>query len=180
MKFNDSSKEISIIKFAAQSYAGVGGNPMRLFRESAEWLYECYKNTEDLLCLKASVQTINAYMEMGLLYEASKDIFDPIIKEAEIQFERRFPKHIYPQNLVKRKISHVRAVLGYWPQSKNRDCDAEWITKDILDKVEKKEKGYFCYGRGKNEISFELLILDEDAYLMDLERKKIYVFEKQE
>ena len=178
MELKNCSGETTVIKFAAESYMGVGGNPVVLFTEAAEWLYSCYKKTGDEICLKASIQIIKAYMEMGLLYEAAKDIFDKILGEEGVIAIEAFPKRVYTQNLLKRKATHVREVLGYWPKAKNKNCNAEWITKDILKKVENREIGCFYYGKKEDIFSFELLVLKEEAYLLDLERKKIYVFEQ--
>lgn len=178
MELKNCSGETTVIKFAAESYMGVGGNPVVLFTEAAEWLYSCYKKTGDEICLKASIQIIKAYMEMGLLYEAAKDIFDKILGEEGVTAIEAFPKRVYTQNLLKRKATYVREVLGYWPKAKNKNCNAEWITKDILKKVENREIGCFYYGKKEDIFSFELLVLEEEAYLLDLERKKIYVFEQ--
>lgn len=178
MELKHCSDETTVIKFAAESYMGVGGNPFVLFTESAKWMYSCYKNTGDEICLKASIQIIKAYMEMGLLYEAAKDIFDKILAEEGVIAKERFPKRVYTQNKLKRKTTHVREVLGYWSKVKKKNCNAEWITRDILKKVENREIGCFYYGKREDVFSFELVVLEEDAYLMDLERKKIYVFEQ--
>lgn len=174
----DCLQDTNIIKFAAESYVGVGGNPITLFTESAEWLYNCYQDTKDVICLQAAKQIIRAYMEMGLLYEASKDIFDKILDAVGVAFEEEFPKGIYSQRKVRCKVTQIREILGYWPHTNENQYNAEWISKDIVKKVKSKEYGCFCYGKRKNEITFELLILEENAYLMDLEKKRIYVFEQ--
>lgn len=170
-------QETNIIKFAAESYVGVGGNPFVLFTESAEWLYDCYKDTKDVICLKAAKQIIRAYMEMGLLYEAAKETFDKILDASGVLFEEEFPTGIYSQEKVKCKVTQIRETLGYWPHTSEKQYNAEWISKDIMEKVKNKEYGCFYYGKRKNEITIELLILEEDAYLMDLEKKRIYVLE---
>ncbi|MGN0335464.1 MAG: hypothetical protein ACI4DV_07380 [Lachnospiraceae bacterium] len=178
MEWGHFSDETQIIKFAAESYMGVGGDPVILFTKSAEWLYSCYKNSGDEICLKASMQIINAYMEIGLLYEVAKETFDKILSEMGVTVEEEFPKRVYSKNIIKRKKNHIREVLGYWPKSKKCNRNAEWISIDILKKVENKEVGCFYYGKRDDVLSFELMILEEESYLMDLERKKIYVFEQ--
>ena len=95
MKLKNSSENSSIIKFAAESYVGAGGNPVVLFTESAEWLYECYEKTGDEICLKAARQIVNVYVEMGLLYAAGKDIFEKILTASGTTFEQEFPARIY-------------------------------------------------------------------------------------
>lgn len=174
----DCLQETNIIKFAAECYVGVGGNPLVLFTESAKWLYDCYQDTKDVICLKAAKQIIRVYMEMGLLYEAAKEIFDKILDAEGVTFEDEFPTGIYSQETVRCKVTQIRETLGYWLHTSEKQYNAEWISRDIIKKVKNKEYGCFYYGKRKNEITFELLILEEDAYLMDLEKKRIYVFEQ--
>lgn len=174
----DYRQETDVIRFAAESYVGVGGNPRELFMKSAQWLYNCYETTEDLMCLKAAKQMVRAYMEMGLLYEAAKEVFDKILEAAGIVFEDEFPKGLYSQKAIKCKVTQIRETLGFWPHTNEKRYNAEWIARDIFGKVSSSEYGCFYYGKRENEVTFELLILREDAYLMDIEKKRIYVFEK--
>ena len=171
-------EETSIIKFVAESYVGVGGNPIVLFTESAEWLYNCYEKTGDCVCLRAAKQIVRAYMELGLLYESAEGIFEKILKAAGTSFEEEFPKCIYTQNTLKWKVTQIREVLGFWPYTSENKYSANQVAQDILDKVNNNEYGCFYYGKKENEVMYELLILREDAYLMDLEKKRIYVFEQ--
>lgn len=172
-------KEIEAIRFAAESYMIVGGNPKKLLVESAEWLYNCYEATEDLMCLKAAKQIIKTYVRMGLLYDAAKDVFDKIMSATGIAFDYEFPKGKYPQKVIKCKVTPIREILGYWTYSDKKAHNAEWVAGDILRKVSKKECGCFFYEKKEGIPSFELLVLEEDAYLMDLERGRVYVFEKE-
>lgn len=172
------SDEKNVIKFAAESYVGVGGNPVVLFVESAEWLYNCYKNTGDKVCLKAAGQIIRVYMEMGLLYETAREIFDKILEEEGRKAEEDFPKRLYSQNVLKRNATHIREVLGYWPKTHNKKHNPDWITKEILNKVEDKHLGCYYYGKTEHKVSVQLVVLKKAAYLIDLEKSKIYVFEQ--
>lgn len=170
------SMEINAIKTATESYAIVGGNPVTLLTESAEWLYCCYERTGDELCIKAAKQIINAYMEFGFLYENSSAVFDKILKAAGTKFEDEFPKKVYSTNILKKKVLQIREILGFFPTKVDKRYNAEYIAKDMLSKINNCEHGCFYYGKKENEISFELLILKEDSYLIDLERGKTYIF----
>ena len=176
MNYNHCLEETEVIKFAAESYVGVGGNPKKLFAEAVQWLYECYKQTNDFTCLKAAKQIIDAYMELGLLYDSVDKIFDPILAEMGTTFEKEFPRRRYSANVLKQKVVSVREVLGFW--SSKSLISADYVAEDIIEKLQSKEYGCYYYGKRENEISFELLILKEDAYLMDIEKQRIYLFEK--
>lgn len=176
MKSDINFTEEAIIKFAAESYVGVGGNPVTLFIEAAEWLYKCYKQTGDQVCLKAAKQLVNVYMQMGLLYTEGKEIFEKILGELGTSFEMEYPARIYSPNIIKNKVLAIREVLGFWPKGTEQRFNADCIARDIFKKVKSKELGCYCYGKKSMGVSFELLILENDMYLMDLERHRIYVF----
>ena len=178
MNLNQSSKKTDFIKFAAESYMGVGGNPAELFAESADWLYDCYEKTGDAVCLEAAVQIVKVYMDLGFLYVERKLSFDRILSAAGMDVSDAFPTRMYPAHTIKRRKSSVREMLGFWPKASEEINDVEKTVDDILLKLKNIEYGCFYYGKRKNEIDFELLIVDERAYLMDLNKKKIYVFEK--
>lgn len=180
MKLDQYLGNTDFLKFAAESYIGAGGNPIELFTESAEWLYDCYKKTGDEVCLKAAVQLIKAYVELGFLCKDSETVFGEILDKAGMSLEKGFQKQRYNTNVIKRKKLAVREVLGYWPQISDRITNVDAVVNDIMKKIEAKNYGCFYYGRHKDEIDFELLILEEDVYLLDLNKKKVYVFEKTE
>ena len=91
-------------------------------------------------------------------------------------FEKEFPRRRYSANVLKQKVVSVREVLGFW--SSKSLISADYVAEDIIEKLQSKEYGCYYYGKRENEISFELLILKEDAYLMDIEKQRIYLFEK--
>lgn len=148
-----------------------------MFTESAEWLYNCYEKTGDKICLKAAKQIVRTYMELGLVYESAKDIFEKILASAGTSFQKEFPKRIYAPNVLKRKETAIREALGFWPKANEHKNSADWVALDIYNKIVSCEYGCFYYGKRKQEVNFELLILEDDAYLMDIEKQRIYVFE---
>ncbi len=170
--------EISAIKFAVESYVNVGGNPKKLFTESVEWLYECYQNSSDVTCLEAAKRIVRAYIELGLIYNDSKELLDKILDGLGNSFKEEFPDGFYSQEAIKCKVLQIRELLGYWPGTREKQYNAEWIAKDIYNKVHNREYGCYFYGKRAGEMVFELLILEEDTYLLDLEKKRIYVFER--
>ena len=171
-------QEISAIKIAVESYTAVGGNPATLLKESAEWLFTHYEVSGDAFCLKAAVQLVRVYMELGLLYVAAQEVFDKILATAGTTYEEEFPKRICRQDSISCNVSKVRELLGYWPYTRGKIYNAQRVAESICEKVRKQEYGSYFYEKRENEIAFELLIVKENAYLMDIQKSKIYVFEK--
>lgn len=178
MKVNEVTDKSKFIKFAAVSYMGAGGDPVKLFTESAEWLFDCYKRTNDKICLDAAVQLVKSYIEFGLLYEEGNKLFDKILRAAGETLPDDAGKRVGSENVLKRKNAQIREVLGYWPKLPDKVYDADWVVADILKKLQDNECGCYYYGKKEEEIDFELLILPDNAYLVDLCRRKVHVFEE--
>lgn len=176
MKLNQDSNRSKIIMFAAQSYMGMGGNPVELFKESAEWLYDCYEKTGDEICLKAAVQIVKVYMEFGLAYKSGESLFQKILEAAGTTVEEEFPKRLYPSNVLKPKVSPIRDALGYWPKTSEDSMNVDEVVKDILEKLQKQEHGCYLYGKKRGEVGYELLILEENSYLVDFQKHKVFQF----
>ena len=54
---------------------------------------------------------------------------------------------------------------------------ADWVVDDIIDRVKNQKLGCKYYKRGNVENAFEILVLEECSYLLDLEKSRIYTFE---
>ena len=172
-------KRTEVIKFAAEAYMGMGGSPNGILVESAEWLHDCYEKTGDKLCLEAAVQIIYAYNELGMIYEDAKDVFDKIVTQARGENIDAYPEKVYSTQKLKLKKVQICEKLGKWPRSSQRLYSAEEVALDIIQRVEQKILGCQYYEKGSNRVAFELLVLEDNAYLLDLEKRKIYVFDKE-
>ena len=73
--------------------------------------------------------------------------------------------------------SQVGEVLGRWPKGSVKEESAKWVVEDILRRVGSGKPGCRFYRKGRSGAVFELLVLDEGAWLLDLEKKRIYRFE---
>ena len=172
-------KEKDIIKFAAEAYMIMGGDPATFLRESAEWLYDCYLKTEDRTSLEAAAQIIYAYKELGLIYVEAKEIFDKIvIRACEVGIDVSLD-NIYSAKKLRLKKTSIREVLGRWPKASKNQRSADSVVREILDCVSHGVLGARHYERGTGRIAFQLLVLEERAYLLDLEKRTIYVLDKE-
>ena len=176
MKLADNKNETEIIKLAVEGYGITGHSPSRLLLEASEWLMDAYEKLGDKSYVEASQCIMQAYMELGLSYEKGKDLFDKILQERDISKQEIFPKNKYYECKIKATPSQIRSVLGRWAKSNGKEANAEWTAKDIADRVQNRRLGQQFYKKAGSETGFELIVLEEDAFLLDLEKKKIFTF----
>lgn len=168
-----------VIKFAVEAYMGVGGNPVMLLRETAEWLIDSYEKIGDYTCLKAARQIVYTYLSMGFLYEEGEAVFSRIFKASSETEDIELPDKLCSNNALKLKPKQIREALGRWKKSPKEEYNAEWIVGDILDKVKNHICGCWYYRRSREDIVFELVVLEENAYLLDIEKKRVYTLERE-
>ena len=178
MKLNETGQSTQTLKYAVEAYAIAGGSPAKLLQEAAEWLLDCYKKTADSNCIEAAGEIVKAYMEMGI-YDREETVFDEIMVCLGTTRREEFPGVLYRQNCLKPTFSQIREILGRWPKTKSKGEGVEWVVKDIMERVKNQKIGCQYYRRGASGAVFELLVLDNASYLMDLEKKKVYFFDIQ-
>ncbi len=81
------------------------------------------------------------------------------------------------EHRLKPNASQMGEALGRWPRSAVKEENIRWVIQDILYRVNYGIHGCKFYRKGRNGAVFELLVLKEGAWLLDLERKRIYRFE---
>lgn len=165
MKLTDNKTETEVIKLAAQSYAVTGHSPSRLLLEASKWLWDVYEKLGDESYAEASECVMQAYKELGLPYERGKELFD-----------KYFPENTYHEYKIKATPSQIRSVLGRWSKSNGKEANAEWTAKDIADRVQNRKLGQQFYKKTGSETGFELIVLEDEAFLLDLEKMKIFTF----
>ncbi len=100
---------------------------------------------------------------------------DAICGEAACQTAKAYSEM---ERRLKPNASQVGEALGRWPRSAEKEKNVGWITEDIVHRVRHGIQGCRFYRKGHGSSIFELLVLKEGAWLLDLERKRIYRFEE--
>lgn len=78
---------------------------------------------------------------------------------------------------LKLTLMQVGEALGRWPRSTAKEENVRWVAEDIVYRVSHGVQGCRFYRKGQNGGIFELLVLEEGAWLLDMEKKWIYKFE---
>ncbi len=102
---------------------------------------------------------------------------DVICGEAACQTAKAYSEM---ERRLKPNVSQVGEALGRWPRSTAKEENVGWIIEDIVHRVKCGVHGCRFYRKGHEGPIFELLVLEEGAWLLDLERKRVYRFEEQE
>ena len=100
---------------------------------------------------------------------------DQICQEAASQTARAYGEM---ERRLKMNARQVGEVLGRWPRSTIKEENIRWVTEDIVHRVSQGVTGCRFYRKGQNGAVFELLVLEQGAWLLDLEKKRIYKLER--
>lgn len=161
---------------AAEAYAVEGESPGLLLKEAAEWLLDTYQKTGDKNCVYAGMQIVKAYVEMGMPYNEMEATFNKILAELGTSREEQFPQAIYAADYLKVSLTQIRELLGRWPKAITKEEGADWAARDIYNRIQNHIIGCRFYKRVRDNAVYELLVLEDTAYLMDIEKKKVYAF----
>lgn len=100
---------------------------------------------------------------------------DALCGEAAFQTAKAYSEM---ERRLKPNVSQVGEALGRWPKSAVKEENVGWVTRDIVHRVSQGIQGCRFYRKGRNGAVFELLVLEEGAWLLDFEKKRIYRFER--
>lgn len=100
---------------------------------------------------------------------------DAVCGEAAYQTAKAYSEM---ERRLKPNVSQVGEALGRWPRSTVKEENVGWVVRDIVHRVNHGIQGCRFYRKGYGGSVFELLVLEEEAWLLDLERKCIYRFER--
>lgn len=178
MKIMESIEAKEIIKLSAQGYAECGYSPIELLKEAAEWLEDCYEKTGDRKCLAAAQEIIKACMELELPYEKIGKIFDLILQNSELNPYDLGLKKEYYKSKGKPTYTQIREIVGIWNKSIKK-VSVDKIVRNIIENIREQKKGCYCYGEEGTTPLFELIVVEREAFLIDIEKKKIFFWEQE-
>lgn len=144
---------------------------MRL--DDADQNLETIKFAAEAYAAAGGAPSILLQEAMEWLLDCYEKTEDPVCLEAALQIRRAYEEMRFAR--IKPSVSRVREVLGRWPRAAGKEESAGWIAEDIVRRVQNRIPGSRFYRRGRNGTVFELLVLEEGAWLLDLERKKVYL-----
>lgn len=166
IQIEDHRMEIEAIKLSVEMLSHTGLSLNNTFVMSIQYLLKYYNLSNDKgkgYLVQAAIQ-IQAYMELGFIYEDHSMLFDEVARALGTTKKEMYPKEYYHSKKVSLTKSSVRSMLGRWPSTKNRTTSINQIVDEIIEKVKLKEKGiyrYECTHSTKSQIKsmYELVII---------------------
>ncbi|WP_251393079.1 hypothetical protein [Mediterraneibacter agrestimuris] len=168
---------IEAIKFAAGSLQYKDIPVKKTFCDTVTQLYHYYENNNDIRYLEVAALHIQAYLEMGFLYEEYEELFNRILLSLGTTREIQFPKRFYFAKRIKLNKSQVRMMIKRWPASPKQIMKINEVIEDIVEKVKAKESGIYYYQCAVTNDLYELVIGKNENFFHDVGRGKFYTFE---
>ncbi len=178
-------KEIKLIEIALFSlhYRGIG------IKSSIEcivsYLKEQFELSGDLRYLETALLNIQAYLNLGFVYEEKAECFNQVLKLYNCQREDVFLKSQYDKKCVRLNRNQIKKMIGRWRPSKENPMKIAEVVDDILDKVENKKLGHYYYHyissyeksrKKQNADMYELVVLEDECFFVDVKNQKYYTF----
>ena len=139
-------------------------------------LYTYYENSTNENYLETATLHIQAYLEMGFLYENGAAVFDVILEKLGTTRELRFPKKFYASKKIKLNKSQIKNMIKKWPASQKQSMKIDEVVNDIMFKVTNKEKGIYYYKCAVTDDVYELVVSEKETFFHDLRRGIFYTF----
>lgn len=177
-------EEIEAVKLSAQALPYRGVSIHDTFAMSVKKLYVNYEATGDKRYLECALLQMQAYLEMGFVYESEREIFDKVLKELGTDKGKQFPKRYYAAETVKLTRPQVRKMIRRWSSSIYHTMPIDRMVDDIIEKVQNREYGTYyyhsCYSpdRSKNPADevYELVVQKNECFFHDINGQKYYEF----
>ena len=103
-------KYVEAIKLAAGGVQYRSLSVKNTLIEAVEQLYIFYTNSVEKKYLEVAKLFIQAYLEMGFLYQEGEKVFDVILNELGEQREIEYPERNYVERKIKLNKSQVRSL----------------------------------------------------------------------
>lgn len=180
-QIEDFKEEIEAIKLAIGTIQYSGGSIRRTVFLCLEKYIELYKISNDKVFLENALLHMQAFLEMGFIYEEFENVFDTILNEVGLVREEIFPKRFYHAERIKLVRGQVRKMIHRWSPSKYHSMTINEVVDDIIVKVKKRQIGNYFYHSNQNpkkkdDDIYELVITEEECFFYDIIKKKYYVF----
>lgn len=176
MQIKEDEGYIEAIKLAAGSVQYKNISVQKTFIDTVFQLYQYYENSKELKYLEIAVLHIQAYLEMGFLYDTGKEVYDLVLKELGTTRELKFPRKFYAAKQIKLNKAQVKSMIKKWPASPHQSMKIDEVVSDVIEKVKRKETGIFYYKCEVTKDMYELVISEKEMFFHDLRRGIFYTF----
>lgn len=176
MQEKETAQFVEAIKLAAGGVQYKDLSVKQTLVDAVKQLDDYYESSKDMDYLEVAVLYIQAYLEMGFVYEENKAIFGEVLNKLGTSRELKFPRKFYAARQIKLNKSQVRSMIGKWPSSPKQELRIDEVINDIIAKVKDKDIGIFYYHCAVTDDCYELVINEKETFFHDLRRGIFYTF----
>lgn len=186
MKLEERKAEVAAVQLALSvlHYQQLEVRPT--VQSSIWYLKQQYDQTQDDRYLHAAIPIIQAFLNLGYVYEMEQELFDEIVQELHEKRHSLFPKTIYSEKRIRLTRSQVREMIGRWKPSQENPMKIADVVDDIIKKVSQHEEGHYYYSYKRSAIRaqeepdlYELVITKEESFFHDFKNQKYYTFQEE-
>ena len=175
-------KDVEAVKLAMKAVMRQGIPVNETMVGTIDFLYDCYRWSEDRRYLLGALTSLQAYLELGYKYEDYREKFDQLMKDLGTYRELQFGGLHFPLAVIPLSKTKIKSVIGTWNASKYHTMPVADMLEDIIRKVKNKEVGRYEYHSNyqpdsrKPDRVFELLVGEDASYFYDVQRDQYYMF----
>ena len=173
---DENRKYIEAIKLAAGSVQYRNLSVQETIIEAVHELYKYYQYTDNINYLETAILQIQAYLELGFVYDNAESLFNSVLETMGTNREMQFPKRFYVSKQIKLNKSQVRSMIKKWPTSPKQNMKIDEVVEDIINKVKLHEVGIYYYQSAIPDELYELVINEKESFFHDLQRGAFYTF----
>ena len=173
---DENRKYVEAIKLAAGSVQYKNLSVQETMVGAVTELYKYYEYTKNMNYLETAILQIQAYLELGFVYDNAKSQFDQVLEKMGTTREIQFPKRFYVSKQIKLNKTQVRSMIKKWPASSKQNMKIDEVVEDIIKKVKAHDTGIYYYPSAIPNELYELVINEKESFFHDLQRGVFYTF----
>ena len=161
---DENRKYVEAIKLAAGSVQYKNLSVQETMVGAVTELYKYYEYTKNMNYLETAILQIQAYLELGFVYDNAKSQFDQVLEKMGTTREIKLNK------------TQVRSMIKKWPASSKQNMKIDEVVEDIIKKVKAHDTGIYYYQSAIPDELYELVINEKESFFHDLQRGVFYTF----
>lgn len=181
MNFELYREDIEAVKIALGTCGRMGMSRENALVNSIGHLRDYYEREPEKEYLLGAVLQMRVYLELGFEYEKYENLFDEILRKAEMRRSELYKGRIYAPEPIKLNKSQIRNMLRRWSPTKQNTMTIKEVVEDILNKVTHRKYGTYYYRNHPpasltGDDVYVLVINENECYFHDLTRERYYTF----
>ena len=173
-------EEVESVKLSIRGIEYQGISAIKTLTRSIHLQYEYYGDTGNDAYLYSALSRIQAYLELGFVYDSEQELFDRILFLLGTSREELFPKRTYAAKEIVLTKPQIRRLIKPWSCSIHHTMPIDKVPDDIMDKVLNKRIGRYEYHSNAHPLGTDfdyvyiLFVDQDDSYIYNVQKGIYY------